>query len=129
MNQYGVMAREHWARWLPDRYAAISDPDSFFSDLGEEASQRITDLTADLAGSDPVGEDYLAKAGRLNMAKLQAEEIVLPELILLVPEPGASEEQEDQDTTVSQPELPLIVDRSHPRWAEVNAEQQELARG
>ena len=26
MNRYGVIARRHWARWLPRQYAAISNP-------------------------------------------------------------------------------------------------------
>ena len=53
MNHYGVTAQRHWERWLPTRYAAIQDPDSFFSTLGEEVATRIADLTLDLAGDDP----------------------------------------------------------------------------
>ena len=34
MNRYGLMAQRHWAQWLPARYAAIEDPGSFFSGLG-----------------------------------------------------------------------------------------------
>ena len=37
-------------------------------------------------GPDPVGEGYLEKVGRLNAARMQAEEIVLSELILPAPE-------------------------------------------
>jgi len=69
MNHYGATAQRHWARWLPQRYAAIPDPDSFFSALGEEAAGQIADLALDLAGDDPPGEDYLVKVGRLNMAR------------------------------------------------------------
>lgn len=126
MNHYGAMARRHWARWLPERYAAISDPDSFFLNLGEEAASQIADLAADLAGSDPPGEGYLEKVGRLNMARLQAEEIVLPELILLSPEPAA---EEDPETPTASAEVPAVIDRSHPLWDQVNAEQEDLARG
>jgi hypothetical protein len=36
MNRYGVKAQRHWARWLPRQYATISDPESFFTTLGEE---------------------------------------------------------------------------------------------
>ena len=89
MNRYGLMAQRHWAQWLPQRYATISEPDSYFSTLGQEAAQQIEDLAAELTGSNPPGEDYLARAGRLKAARLQAEEIVLPELILLPPEPGS----------------------------------------
>jgi hypothetical protein len=123
MNQYGVMARRHWARWLPQRYAMISDPDSFFSALGEEAARRIEELTLDLAGDDQPGEGYLVKAGRLTAARNQAEEIILSEQILLPPEPEASEDPEQAPTAAG--DRPLIVDRSHPQWEEVNAEQKE----
>lgn len=126
MNHYGVTARRHWERWLPARYAAILDPDSFFSTLGEEVANRIAGLTLDLAGDDPPAEDYLTKVGRLNMARLQAEEIVLPEQVLLPPELGA-DPGTDAQQQASQRGTPVIVDRSHPMWEQVNAEQEELA--
>jgi hypothetical protein len=94
MNRYGVMAQKHWARWLPARYAQIEDPDSFFSNLGMQAAERIDQLALALAGDDQPGEGYLGKAGRLGQARHQAEEIVLTEMILLEPEPGADQDQE-----------------------------------
>ena len=127
MNRYGVMARAHWARWLPQQYAAISDPDSFFSTLGQETEQHIDDLAAELAGDDQPGEDYVAKAGRLTAARSQAEEIILPQQILLAPEPETSEDPEETGPSGASGERPLVIDRSHPLWEEVNAEQQELA--
>jgi hypothetical protein len=92
MNYYGEMARDHWARWLPSQYAAIKDPDSFFSDLGNRASDRIEELAGQFAGDRPAGEGYLERVGRLGRARKQAEEIVLHEMILLEPEPGADED-------------------------------------
>ena len=83
MNQYGAMARSHWARWLPQRYATITDPDSFFSALGREAARQIDELATELAGDDQPGEGYLAKAGRLTAARSQAEEITAPRGVLL----------------------------------------------
>jgi hypothetical protein len=97
MNKYGAMAERHWRRWLPSRVVAMDDPSSFFSDLGEEVSERIGDLTMELAGNDPPGEGYMAKLGRLNMARLRAEEMVLPETVLLPPEPGAEEDDAAAD--------------------------------
>jgi hypothetical protein len=94
MNQYAAMAERHWRRWLPSRVAAMDDPSNFFSDLGEEVAERIEDLTAELAGDDPPGETYLDKVGRLNMARLRAEEMVLAEAVLLPPEPGGEESGE-----------------------------------
>ena len=92
MNRYGLMAQQHWERWLPGRYAAIEDPDSFFSDLGNQAEARIGSLAAELAGNDQPGEGFLAKAGRLGEARHRAEQIVLPEDVLLAPEPGADQD-------------------------------------
>ena len=50
MNRYGVIAQRHWARWLPRQYAAISDPESFFTTLGEGVARQIDDLTDELVG-------------------------------------------------------------------------------
>ncbi len=91
VNQYGAMARRHWARWLPNRFAAIQDPETYFTGLGDQAEVRIDALAWELAGDDPPGEEYLAKAGRLGEARHRAEQIVLNEMILLPPEPGAGE--------------------------------------
>jgi len=138
MNAYGAMAQRHWQRWLPSRYTQISDPSSFFSTLGEQTQTRVADLTQDLAGPDPAGETYLQKVGRLTNARMRAEEIVLPETILLEPEPGLSdspEEQDEQDEEEStQPEatdsgwIPLREDLSHPWWRQV-AEEETLLHG
>ena len=56
MNQYGEMARRHWARWLPGRFAAIENPEAFFTGLGEEAEQIVLDemiLLPPEPGTDP----------------------------------------------------------------------------
>ena len=127
MNRYGAMARSHWARWLPQQYTAISDPDSFFSILGQETEQQIDDLVTELAGDGQPGEDYLTKAGRLTAARSQAEEIILPQQVLLAPEPETSEDPEENDPPAVSGERPTVIDRHHPLWAEVNAEQEELA--
>src|SRR6516164_3397497 len=127
MNWYGVMAQNHWARWLPQRYATIEDPDSFFSTLGQETARQIDELAAELADEDQPGEGYLEKAGRLTAARSQAEEIILPQQVLLPPESETSEDPEENDPATTSGERPLIIDRSHPLWAEVNAEQQDLA--
>ena len=129
MNRYGLMAQRHWAQWLPQRYATISEPDSYFSTLGQEAETQIEELTLELAGDDQPGEEYLAKAGRLTAARSRAEEIVLPQRVLLAPEPQTSEDPEDSSQPPPSLALPQVVDRSHPAWAEVNAEQTEREQG
>jgi hypothetical protein len=90
VNQYGALARQHWKRWRPASYAAITDPAAYFTDLGEEAAGEITRLWTQLRAQEgnPPGEDYLARVARLNALRKQAEEVVLAELILLPPERG-----------------------------------------
>ena len=97
MNVYGERAMEHWRRWLPARYATIQDPEAFFSTLGSQAESQVLDLAEQLEGPDLPGEGYLEKVGRLNMARMQAEELVLREVILLEPEPETAETDEDHD--------------------------------
>jgi hypothetical protein len=87
MNSYGMKARKHWEQWRPRQYSQLENPDNFFSELGEEISQRVTELSQALAGSDRPGEGFMAKAARLNMARFDAEAAVLRELALLEPEP------------------------------------------
>lgn len=89
MNQYGAMAQRHWERWLPQRFQSIPNPTEFFTDLGEQVWSQIDDLALQLAGNDQPDETYLAKVGRLTNARQRAEEIVLPEQVLLPPEPQA----------------------------------------
>ena len=111
VNRYGAMARDHWMRWLPARWAAISDPDSFFSDLGTRTEERIDQLAAELAGDDRPGEEYLEKAGRLGEARHRAEEIVLPEEVLLPPDPAADEDESEAETGPSGLDFLYLEDR------------------
>ena len=95
MNKYAKLAMSHWKRTDPDRYATIADPRTFFRDLGEQAQTQIQDLAERLAGPDQPGEEYLQKVGRLNMARLQAEEAILTELVLIS---GPEDETPDPTT-------------------------------
>jgi hypothetical protein len=124
MNQYGEMARHHWETFLPQRYSRIEDPPSFFSMLGKEVETEIDQLTEQLAGEDPPGEDYLGKVGRLNAARQQAREKVLAEQVLLPVEPGSAKD-EDSDEPNPRPAgerttnwIPVTEDPTDPWWQE-----------
>lgn len=97
MNHYGAMAMRHWKTHLPERYAQIEDPETFFSQMGERASDQIRELQVQLAGPDTRGEDYMAKVGRLTNARMRAEEIVLSEEVLAAPPESGMEEPTDAD--------------------------------
>ncbi len=105
MNKYAHMAIRHWQTFLPDRFQAIPENErkTFFADLGEQAAVEIEELQMQLAGPDPKGEGYLEKVGRLNAARMQAEEKVLTELILLAPE-------DEEDDSLPPEDLQLFED-------------------
>ena len=83
MNKYAKLAISHWQHTDPDRYVQIPDPEAFFTQLGGRAQIEIQQLQDALAGPDRPGESYLEKVGRLNIARLSAEEQVLAETILI----------------------------------------------
>ena len=125
MNKYGTMARGHWEKWLPERYAAIREPDSFFSTLGREAEQQVEELADQIAGDGQPGEGYLERAGRLAAARSQAEEIVLPQMVLPEPERGSAADQAEGTAPREGSARPTAISPGHPLWAEVDAEQRE----
>lgn len=81
MNHYGEMARQHWARYRPAEYQAMTGKEEFFTDLGEQISDQIAELAPDLEGVAPPGETFQEKVGRLNWAQLIAKEQVLRETL------------------------------------------------
>lgn len=97
MNRYGRLAQQHWAKWRPNQLSQIPDPETFFTDLGQEVETQIESLELALAGEDPGGEDYLHKVGRLRNARMTAESQVLREMVLLEPEPGHPDAEDPQD--------------------------------
>jgi hypothetical protein len=109
LNYYSELVRRQWEGCLPEIYQQIRDPGAFFAVLGQVIAQRIDEVTDYLAGDDPHGEGYLAKVARLTAAREHAQQQVLGGYLLLSP---------DEDR-------PAVVDRGHPSWARVDAEQRE----
>ncbi|MGJ9401919.1 TnpV protein [Arthrobacter sp. KK5.5] len=103
MNKYGKFAQDTWKMLAPTQYALIPDPEAWFQKLGEEAEDSVGELSVQIAGPDPQGETYLEKVGRLNAAKMQAEEIVRAEMLTpeTVEEAEKDEPDEDEASTVS----------------------------
>lgn len=114
MNKYGRMAMRHWEKTDPDRLRQIpaSERKAFFQELGDRAENEIQQLSDQLAGPDPSRESYLEKVGRLNMARLQAEEQVLPELILI---PGPTQDEETEGNEAARWHLETTRDRARIR--------------
>ncbi len=117
-----------WPWFGPPWYEQVDDLDADLAAVRLGLTMRAR-LAEELAGDDRPGEGYLAKAGRLTAARLQAEEIINHRNGSLPP-PGEDDEDEDEDEElIPDVERPVVVDRDHPSWAEVNAEQQERIHG
>lgn len=93
MNKYGAMLRRQWEIADPRFVQSLDDPTEHFSQMGEQVQNEILELLPSLEGTDPAGETYLQKVGRLNAARAQAEEIVLAEY---QPPSNSSEEDEPE---------------------------------
>lgn len=86
MNRYGAQAMRAWQDLAPTALAEMDDPNRHFSRLGEEAMEQVTSLTIQLSGPDVAGESYFEKVGRIENARLRAEEMVRADLLLPPPE-------------------------------------------
>ena len=125
LNYYGEITRRQWEGCLPEIYQQIRDPRAFFAVLGEVIAQRIDEHADYLAGDDQPGEGYLAKVARLTAARDHAKERVLGEYLLLPPASDMPAGDGTDDEPAPDEDRPAVVDRSHPSWAEVDAEQRE----
>jgi len=102
-NRYAAEARRHYEEYLPDRLAEIPEEerDSFFSTLGEQIADLVESYELALRGPDPEGEDFMARLGRFQMARLQAEERARAEVL---PTPDAD------DPDWERPAVPVMTD-------------------
>ncbi|WP_066303420.1 hypothetical protein [Arthrobacter luteolus] len=129
MNRYGKLAQETWKTTAPKQYALIPNPEEWFQKLGEEAEQRVAELSDELAGPDPQNESFLDKYGRLTAAKNQAEEIVRTEM--LTPEDLEQEGDEDPENESSSEMFEIIQSMNHgyqDLLQDLNADEAEQSR-
>ncbi len=105
-----------WPWFGPPWYEQVDDLDTYLATYWCALHLSAAELAELLAGDDPPGEGYLAKAERLIAARHRAEEIIGHEYGPLTPE---------DDEPTPDGERPVIVDRGHPSCAEVDAEQRE----
>ena len=100
MNHHGEQAKRHWSRYLPTSYGRLEDPETFFSQLGEQADAEIEELYLEYAGPEIPGESAEDKQERLTQAMNRATEEVYAYLV--TPSPASQgEPQEDQDQETS----------------------------
>jgi hypothetical protein len=89
MNPWGRDAMEHRQIHLPDRYRALKDPETYFTNLGKQADARYLEIRDGLlAGLNPnngaIG--WAEFQDRVAQADQTAREIVETEMIYIPPD-------------------------------------------
>lgn len=79
---YEDMARRHWTKYLPEKTAALKKAGIFEEVITEEAESARKEIAIIVSDGAPL---------------FAAEEIVLPEYILLPPEDGYRDEDDDSE--------------------------------
>jgi hypothetical protein len=104
---FGAVVRERYERWLPERLAGIPEDErhSFFSTLAEEIAERAQTLELALRGPGREDETFVQRLGRFNMARSQATEMALAELL-----PAPDQEGPDDDCWIPKDWL-MVTDR------------------
>jgi hypothetical protein len=104
LGRWGAVAKDHYERFVPSRVAGMSEEErnSFYSELGRDMEEMVETYELALRGPDPEGEEFLARLGRFNMARLQAEERVRAEFL---PAPGP-----EDDLDPDRPATPVMTD-------------------
>jgi hypothetical protein len=94
MNRFGQMALDHNRQHRPDAYSQIPDPDTFFTQVGEEIAAEVTQLRDQLLGPLRPGESPEDYRLRSYQALATAEELTLADHHLFQPCP-TNETDED----------------------------------
>lgn len=108
MNRYAEMALDHWRHHRTRALAAMADPTTHFTRLGEEAETRVGNLRDQILGNQHPDETLESYRLRSYQARDQAEEVVLGELVWVEAEPGIEPEPWEDETD---PELVAHYDR------------------
>lgn len=95
MNQYGKMLQTQHRIARPSEHAQITDPERFFSEIGEQVQSEISEMRDRMLGSQQPGESLEDYRLRSYQALSAAAEIVLTDHYLTIPE-----SDEDEDLTM-----------------------------
>ena len=114
-QRYARMAETHWQEFLPDQYAALTDPEDFFRQMGETAAEMVETLSESLATSALAGpvspdETFHQTASRLSQAQHAAEATVVREFLLPAP-PTEEPETGEDDLTAAFAEVQRLMEQ------------------
>ena len=92
---YTETVRRYYTEHRPLAMEALGTPqetEDFFRYLGALIEEQVQQSEDQIAGPAPVGETYLQHVGRLRMARAQAQEIALADLLYSTPPENDDEE-------------------------------------
>lgn len=119
LHRYARLAEQHMQTYLPARYHQIDDPDTYFTQLGEQIAEAVHTLEITLAATEPAATDYLLRAGQLRAARVQAEEIVFSDLVYLPPENPDPRHPDPDDPEVTTDETGAYLGWTDPARQEI----------
>ena len=119
--EYASRARSYYRDFLPGRYQQIPNPEHFFSDLGQRIEDQVQTTERQLAGPDSPDEGFLAKVGRLNMARLRAGELVMAQEVYSIPPETEQETEPDEESAKTTAMVGLLNNWQQAVW-EMNDE-------
>ncbi len=93
---YTETVRRYFTEHRPLAMEALGSPqetEDFFRQLGAQIEEQVQQGEDQIAGPAPAGETYLQHVGRLRMARAQAQEIALADLLYSTP-PETNDEEE-----------------------------------
>jgi len=115
---YTEMVRRYYTEHRPLATEALGTPqetEAFFRQLGALIEEQVQQSEDQIAGPAPVGETYLQHVGRLRMARSQAQEIALADLLYSTPP-----ENDDEETSPRGLELLQMTRELHEEMAQLN---------
>jgi len=101
---YTETVRRYFTEHRPLATEALGTPqemEDFFRYLGAQIEEQVQQSEDQIVGPAPVGETYLQHVGRLRMARAQAQEIALADLLYSTP----PETDDEEDSSLRGREL------------------------
>ena len=88
MNRYGLRAQRYYARWAPKALAEISDPETFFTELGELIQGQVLLISQEMESTLDPTAPYLERVSQLRAVQRDAEEVAMTDNVyrLVLPE-------------------------------------------
>lgn len=81
MNTYGLRAQRYYRRWAPLALAEITDPETFFTDLGEQIQGQVLQVSQEMESTLDPTVPYLERVAQLRAVQRDAEEVAMTDLV------------------------------------------------